>query len=71
MDWTQVLTVLGSILIMFSTTVAMFKWARSEAREDRAQNTQILIAIQQQINAIHQEMKDFHGQLCTLRAEKK
>ena len=66
MNWTQVLAILGSILLMFGSTVTMFLWARSEAREDRRENYEVLRAIQSQVNGIQEEMKDFHGRLCTI-----
>ena len=52
MDWTQLLTVVGANL-------AMFMWARSEARHDQAEMRLIMQAIQA-------EMKDFHGRLCAI-----
>lgn len=56
MDWTQVLTIVGS-------NVAMFLWARSESRADhRALETWS----KDMLSAIQQEMKDFHGRLCAI-----
>lgn len=55
MDWTQVLTIVGSnialILIMFGSTVAM--WLHTDKK----------------IEAIQQEMKDFHGRLERIDAD--
>lgn len=52
MDWTQVLTIVGSnialILVMFGTTVGI--WLHTDKK----------------IEAIHEEMKDFHGRLCAI-----
>jgi hypothetical protein len=52
MDWTQVLTIVGSnialIIVMFSTTIMM--WLHTDKK----------------IEAIQQEMKDFHGRLCAI-----
>lgn len=49
MEWDQLLTVVGANL-------AMFMWARSEAREDQAEMRLIMKSIQD-------EMKDFHGNM--------
>jgi hypothetical protein len=57
MEWIQLLTVVGANL-------AMFMWARSEAREDQAEMRMILKAIQD-------EMKDFHGRLCSIEEKNK
>jgi hypothetical protein len=49
MDWTQVITIVGSNL-------ALFLWARTESRSDYRECRQL-------IDAIHKEMKEFHGRL--------
>ncbi len=49
MDWTQVLTIVGSNLVLFL-------WARSESRSNYRECRQL-------IDSIHQEMKDFHTKL--------
>ena len=57
MDWSQVLTIVGS-------NIALFLWARSESRSDYR-------AIRQLIEAIQTEMKDFHGRLCAIEEKNK
>lgn len=57
MDWTQVLTI-----ILANT--GLFLWNRSESKND-VRNAQNLIL------AIHEEMKDFHGRLCSLEERNK
>lgn len=52
MEWTQ-------FLILIATLAGLFLWNRSEANNDRRE----MLAI---INAIQQEIKDFHGRLCSL-----
>ena len=52
MDWTQVLTIVGSNL-------ALFIWARTEANSDRRELFGLMKGIQD-------EMKDFHGRLCAI-----
>jgi predicted acetyltransferase len=60
MDWTQVLTIVGAnvalMAVSIGSTISLFLWARSEARQDQAQ-------IRDLITAIQNEMKDFHGRL--------
>lgn len=63
MDWSQVLTILGGNL-------AMFLWATRQARSDFLhldkkldENRKETTAI---INAIREEIKDFHNRLCTI-----
>ena len=55
MEWLQILTILG-------TNLAMFMWARSEARQDQQEIREI-------IRAIQEEMKDFHSRLYALERE--
>lgn len=63
MEWTQTITILGANLVLalgcIGTTITLFLWCRSEAREDRHQTEMIL-------KAIAEEMKDFHGRLCAI-----
>ncbi len=49
MEWIQLITVVGANL-------AMFMWARTEARHDQAEMRLLMKSIQD-------EMKDFHGRL--------
>ena len=60
LDWLQVIVIVGSNIAIamacIGTTISLFLWARSEAREDRKNSENILQAIQQ-------EMKEFHGRL--------
>jgi len=57
MDWSQVLAVVGS-------NIVLFLWARTESRADYR-------AIRQLMEVIQQEMKDFHGRLCALEERNK
>lgn len=57
MDWTQVLTIVGSNL-------ALFLWSRAESRAD----TRMILAL---IDGIQKEMKDFHGRLCAIEERNK
>jgi hypothetical protein len=68
MDWTQVLTIIASnvalMAISIGSTITLFLWARSEAREDQHQIRDLVVAIQE-------EMKDFHGRLCSIEERTK
>ncbi len=57
MDWSQVLTVIGS-------NIALFLWARTESRSDSRK----MIGM---IQAIQQEIKDFHERLCAIEERNK
>ncbi len=58
-SWIQVLTIVGSNLIImltfFSITVSLHNGIRSDLR-----------GMREEVNAIHAEMKDFHGRLCAI-----
>ncbi len=57
MDWIQFIIFIGS-------TVGLFFWNRSESRSDMRHMMTI-------IEGIQQEMKDFHGRLCTIEERNK
>lgn len=56
MDWMQVFTV---IIANF----AMFMWIRTESRSD---HRHLETSVNAMIEAIRQDMKDFHGRLCAI-----
>ena len=64
MDMIQVLTVIGVAVANIGTTITLFIWATSHAEENRKEFARILEAIQQ-------EMKDFHGRLCAIEERNK
>lgn len=75
MDWIQ-------FAILFITFVGLFIWNRTESRADsrhmdaklesnRNLSMQIHKENQQVISAIYQEMKDFHGRLCSIEERRK
>lgn len=60
MERSQVLVlVFGNIAWM----LPLWLWNRSESRADQRQMTSLMQGMQNQIIAIHQEMKDFHRRL--------
>ncbi len=70
MDWTQVLTVfvivatnLGTVIILHCHLDSSLRISLDEHRKD---TNLVISAIQSNIQAIQQEMKDFHGRLCSI-----
>lgn len=75
MDWVQ-------FAIMFITFVGLFIWNRTEARTDarhmdvklesnRNLSTQIHKENRDLIDAIRQDMRDFHGRMCAIEERRK
>ena len=64
MDWAQVLTIVGAnialLLGLLGTTISLHN-----------QTTSLHMQSNNQIAAIHQEMKDFHGRLCAIEERNK
>jgi len=54
----------AELLILMATFAGLFLWGRSESRADCRR-------IEDNVMAIHQEMKDFHGRLCAIEERKK
>ena len=65
MDWIQVLTIVGA---NFGFGTTMFLWLRKESNADRRE---LSSAIKNISDAIQEEMKDFHGRLCTIEERNK
>lgn len=57
MDWTQVMTIVASNMVIFL-------WARAEARTD----VRLMLGM---VDSIQREIKDFHGRLCSIEEAKK
>lgn len=55
-EWLQV-------LVMVVTVAGLFLWARSESKSDYRHMD---AKIEANLQAIHAEMKDFHGRLCAI-----
>jgi len=56
MEWAQ-------FLLLIVTIAGLFLWTRSESRKDYLHMATRTEAI---LNAIKDEIKDFHGRLCTI-----
>lgn len=67
MDWTQVLTIIGSNIAF---TLTLWLWSRSESRADIRAVNALVEAIRADTKAFQEavrvEMKDFHGRLCAI-----
>jgi len=61
MDW-------GQIAALFLANASLILWMRSESRNDwRAMDAKLDANLQ----AIHAEMKDFHGRLCAIEERRR
>lgn len=56
MDWAQVLTIVGS-------NILLFLWVRTESRAD---HRELESWTKNMIMTIQSEMKEFHGRLCAI-----
>lgn len=61
MDWIQVLTIVGSNIILFL-------WSRAESRADYRH---LEAGVNAQLSGIREEIKDFHGRLCSIEERSK
>lgn len=61
MDWAQVLAIIGGNAATF---LPIFFWLRSEANSDRRDIINILLEMKN-------EMKDFHGRLCSIEENRR
>lgn len=72
MDWTQVLTIIGSNIAF---TLTLWLWSRSESREDIRAVNALVEAIRADTKAFQEavrvEMKDFHGRLCAIEENRR
>lgn len=67
-SWIQILSV-------FLANAGLIIWFRTEARSDwrhmDAKLDATLSGIREEMNAIHEEVKDFHGRLCAIEEKNK
>lgn len=80
-DLTTLIAVLGSTFTILAVMISLFLWLRSEAnndrrdmhhiqREDRKDILQIARNLETTMQAIQNEMKDFHNRLCVIEERK-
>ena len=65
MEWLQVLTLIVSNI---GFVTVLFLWNRSESRNDYRHMENRTEAI---LNAIKEEIKDFHGRLCAIEERRR
>lgn len=59
MDWPQALTIAGIFAANIITVITLYVHSDSKCEQNRKETSAL-------IQAIHQEMKDFHGRLCAI-----
>ena len=64
MDTEIFLTVLGSVVAVVGSNIALISWIRSDVKSFE-------VEIRGWKNEINKEMKDFHGRLCKLEEKNK
>lgn len=74
---TPAVTILGVLIANITMILSLFLWVRAESRTDlrelRADAKHMearLESNRELVRAIHEEMKDFHNKLCTIKGEK-
>ena len=65
-DWTIILTGLGTILAIVGVNVTLFSWLRSDIKEIKTEAAADRRDILNLIRGIQEEIKDFHGRLCSI-----
>lgn len=72
MNWAEVLVIIGANLGLM---IPMFLWLRSEANADRRDIAKMCMDmhndVMQQMNEFRNDMRDFHGRLCTIEEKNK
>lgn len=77
-----VIAIVGSSVAIIAAMLSLFLWVRSEAnsdrrsfneiqREDRKDLLQIGRNLETVVTAMQQDMKDFHGRLCSIEERRK
>lgn len=71
MDWTIILTGMGSVLAVIACNVALFSWLRSDIALNRQESAADRRDLLQIIREIQAEIKEFHGRLCAIEERNK
>ena len=64
MEWTQ-------FIIFFVGVFGLWIWNRSEGRSDYRHMQSMIQSNRDVIDAIREDIKDFHGRLCTIEEKNK
>lgn len=71
MDLGVVISIVGSAVAIVGAVIALFLWTRSEANADRRDIVNLILAIKEEISAIHLEVRDFHNRLVAIEERRK
>lgn len=75
MDWTIVLTGIGTVASVVGVNITLFSWIRADVKEIKAEaaadRRDILNLVRSINQEIQKEMKDFHGRLCAIEERNK
>jgi hypothetical protein len=64
----EIWAIIGSNLAIAALVIALFTWSRTESRSD---NRELRNSTEAILNAIREDIKDFHGRLCTIEERSK
>lgn len=74
-EWAALVTILGVFIANAAMIIPLFLWVRAESRNDTRHMDNKLDAYRLEtksmIEAIREEIKDFHNRLCKIESEKK
>lgn len=70
-DWTILATAIGSVVAILGINVSIFAWLRSDIKELKSEMSADRRDILKLIIEIKDEMKDFHGRLCSIEEKRK
>lgn len=74
-EFTAAITILGVFIANAAMIIPLFLWVRAESRNDTRHMDNKLDAYRLEtksmIEAIREEIKDFHNRLCKIESEKK
>ena len=78
-DWTVILTGIGTVIAVVGSNVALIAWLRSDMKsfeiEIRSDMKSFRDEVRKDIlsyrDEVRNEMKDFHGRLCTIEERSK
>lgn len=71
MDWTIVITGIGSVIAIIGCNITLFAWLKADIALNRSESAADRRDILQLIRGIQEEIKDFHGRLCAIEERNK
>lgn len=74
-DWTIIATAAASVIAILGINVSIFAWLRSDMKLFETQIRFDMKSFETEIrgwkNEIHNEMRDFHGRLCSIEEKRR